>query len=82
MASMPVPRIVFDKLIAALAIVALGSSKYTESPFVDEQIDESKVEFVSNGLCSSRDAPISEKMDNAGTEDMDEADVSFSIIEE
>lgn len=81
MASMPVPRIVLDKLIAALAIVALGSSKYTESPF-DEQIDESKVEFVSNGLCSSRDAPTSENTDNAGIEDMDEADVSFSIIEE
>jgi len=77
---MPVPRIVFDKLMAALAIVALGSSKQT-STF--EQTEESTVELVSNGLCSSNEVPMSEKTDNAGIEDMDEADVSLlSIMEE
>lgn len=75
MASMPVPRIVLDRLMAALAIVALGSSKQTST--LEGQTEESTVELVSSGLCSSNEAPMSEKTDNAGMEEMEEADVSL-----
>lgn len=77
MASMPVPRIVLDRLMAALAIVALGSSKQTSTL---EQMEESTVELVRSGLCSSNEAPMSEKTDSAGMEEMEEADVSLLSI--
>lgn len=76
MASMPVPRIVFDKLIEALAIVALGSSSHISVVYMEEAC----VVFVNNGLCSSREAPISENIDSAGTDDIEDADVSIGSI--
>lgn len=76
MASMPVPRIVFERLIEALAMVALGSSSHISVVYKEDPC----VVFVSSGLCSSREAPISENIDSAGTDDMEEADVSIGSI--
>lgn len=72
MASMPVPRIVLERLIDALATVALCSSWNSQV--------ESWVELVSKGLCSSSEAPTSENTDSAGIEEIEDADVSFSIM--
>lgn len=69
---MPVPRIVLERLTEALATVALGSSKSTH--------EESCVELVNKGLCSSSEAPISENTDSAGIEEIEDAEVSFSIM--
>jgi hypothetical protein len=78
MASMPVPRIVLDKLIEALAIVALGSSSSITMSALS-QMEEFTVELVNKGLCSSSEAPISENTDNAGVEDIDEVSVCSMI---
>jgi hypothetical protein len=72
-ASMPVPRMVFDKLIDVLAMVALAFS----SSSIEGQTEVFCVELVKRGRDSSNDGPNSENTESAGIDEMEDAEVSL-----